>query len=158
MTGCQSGKDRLTLEPVGPMAGSRGGFLRGSVGYLKVLTATQAIQANEIVTLRHLPYSVYRPDGKRVCGVVNHIGPTDQHAMTIPLPAGEYVVYAPATGYGQVKVPVRIAGSRLTEVHLDGSGLEETGDVPEADLVRLPDGRVVGRKPESPEPPAPSPR
>jgi hypothetical protein len=138
------------------MAGSRGGFLRSNTGYLKVYTATRAIEENAIVTERHLPYSVYRPDGTRVLGVANHVGPTDQDAMTVPLPAGDYVIYAPAAGYGQVKVPVQIVGSRLTEVHLQWEGMEFIGDIPPDELVRLPDGRVIGRKPEPPPQPPPA--
>jgi len=88
-----------------------------------------------------------------VMGVQNHVGLEDQKPMTVPLPQGRYVVYARAEGYGRVTVPILIAASRTTVVFLEGKGLPEAPELPEAEVVRLPDGRPVGRRAMQPAPP-----
>ena len=48
----------------------------------------------------------------------------------------------------------QIVAGRLTIVHLEGTGMPLSGDVPDQELVRLPDGRVAGRHAVA-EPPSP---
>jgi hypothetical protein len=153
LVGCGSvPKGTLVLEPVGPVAGGKPSILAGRAGYLTVYTATEPYNDGGFVYHRHTPYSVYSAEGNRVKGVVNRTGMTDQRPMTVSLPAGRYRVYAPSEGYGLVEVPVTIVASRETAVHLERGGMNLLGDVPESDCVRLPDGRVVGRRAESPGP------
>ena len=153
LAGCAGSGNRLVVDPVGPLVGAHGTFLRSNTGYLEVYTATRQVNDAGTLTLQPTPYSIYRPDGHRFKGVLNAVGSSDNKPMVVPLPAGNYVVYANAEGYGQVQVPVVIVGSRLTEVHLQYGGWKDVGNLPDAEKVRLPDGRVVGRKPE---PAAPS--
>lgn len=152
LAGCARGP-ALVLDPVGPTAGGRMSFSGRSVGYLEVYTATQTHYDGGIIYHSYTPYSVYSTNGARVKGVTNRVGPDDQRPMTVPLEAGSYRVHAQAEGYGMIEIPIRIVSSRLTEVHLERPGMPQLGDIPEAEWVRLPDGRPVGRS-VAPEPTA----
>jgi hypothetical protein len=94
----------------------------------------------------HTPYLIYTAEGKRVKSVLNRAGSMDQTPMTVPLAPGRYVVYAQADGFGRVAVPVVIVSSRLTLVWLQPPGLPEAKALPEAEVVRLPNGVAAGRR------------
>lgn len=150
LTGCASRpRTALTLDPVGPLTGAAVGAFSRPTGYLEVHTETEPYNDGGFVYYRQTPYSVYDSEGRRAKSVVNRVGMTDQRPMTVPLPAGRYRVYARAEGYGLVEVPVVIVGTRLTEVHLQRSGLKDASGIPESERVVLPDGRIVGRRGEA---------
>jgi hypothetical protein len=154
--GCAGDRHRLVLDPIGPESGGRVGVGSMSQGYLQVFSATERHDDGGIVYYPHTSYSIYAQDGKRVQGVANSSGHTDQRPATVELPGGAYLVYAQSERFGQVKVPVQIVGSRLTVVHLEGTGMRFTGNIPESELVRLPDGIVAGRRVDlKPAPPSP---
>lgn len=148
--GCASAPPRLVLDPIGPVAGGRPDFLGLASGYLKVFTATRPVDSGGIIYQPHTSYSVYSPDGKRLKGVVNHVGDDDNNPMTVPIPPGSYFIYAQSDRFGQVKVPVLVVGNKTTIVYLEGAGMPHTEELAESQLVRLPDGRVAGRRAEDP--------
>jgi hypothetical protein len=59
------------------------------------------------------------------------------------LPAGHYKAAETAQKYGTIVVPVAIFAGETTPIHLDSNEFAPTG-APNAKVVRLPDGRVVG--------------
>ena len=150
--GCASSSRRTELPPVGPTTSSRATFASNPYGLLEVHSATEANDDGGVLYQLPSSYTIHAPDGKRVMSVVNHVGPNDSSPMAVQLPAGSYHVFAQSMRYGQVKVPVVISANRLTQVYLDGTDWPNAQGVPDAELVRLPDGRVVGRKasPDSP--------
>lgn len=152
LAACGTPQHSLVLTTVGPVSGGRAGVFGGE-GFLRVHTATETYNGGGITFYPHTPYVVYNAEGQRVRGVQNHVGLQDQKPMTVALPQGRYVVYAQAEGYGRVTVPVVIAGSRTTVVFLEGKGLPEASELPDAEVVRLPDGRPVGRRAAEPAPP-----
>jgi hypothetical protein len=152
LAACAASRHSLVLAPVGPISGGRE-RLAGGEGFLRVYTATRAHDSGGITFYPHTPYVVYNAEGRRVQGVQNHVGLQDQKPMTVPLPQGRYVVYAQAEGHGRVTLPIAIVASRTTVVFLEGKGLPEATELPEAEVVRLPDGRPVGRRAMEPAPP-----
>jgi hypothetical protein len=154
--GCVSDSRRLVLDPIGPESGGRAGISGTGRGYLRVFSSTERRDDGGILYYPHTPYSIYTPAGEHVRGVANSSGYADQQPATVELPTGNYLVYAQSERFGQVKVPVQIVGSRLTVVHLEGTGMRFTGNIPESELVRLPDGIVAGRRVDlKPAPPSP---
>lgn len=145
LCGCATSRP-LTLDPIGPASGARHGGAGSGNGYLRVYSATESNNDGGIPYELHTPYAVRTTAGQRVKGVMNHVGGNDQRPMTVPLPEGEYLIYAQSARFGQVKVPVTVVDGQLTSVHLSGGDLPEAAGLPEADLVRLPDGRVAGRR------------
>lgn len=144
--GCGGSRSDLELPRVGPLTGAAGKLAGRGEGYLKVYTATAQVNDGGVLYLKHSPYAVYGEDGRKVRSVVNSVGPNDQKPMTVGLPPGNYVVHGNAEGYGRVKVPVTVAASRLTEVHLEFTDLPDREKLAPDDRVLLPDGRVIGRR------------
>lgn len=136
----------LKLAEVGPLAAAGNRTFASGKGYLTVYSATDVWNDGGYAYYRHTPYSLYTLEGRHVQGVANHVGPSDQRPMTVPLAPGKYSVFARSEGFGLVEVSVAIVAGRLTEVHLERSGTKSLTDLPEAECVRLPDGRVVGRR------------
>jgi len=97
----------------------------------------------------HTNYAVYSEDGKLVRKVTNAIGVHDEDPALVEMPGGKYVVLAESERYGMVKVKVVIEPGKLTTVNLEynkqpPSGLSKGNN----DLVRLPDGSIVGERAE----------
>ena len=136
-------KNPVVLEPVGPRPLSS---YRGKAhGFLKVYSATDAHGDGDTVYYPHTAYSIYSEDGKLVKKVRNANSSTDEEPDLVTLPEGSYAVEAEAEHQASVKVPVIIEGGRLTSVHLDGDWKgKDVEEVDKADLVKLPDGEVVG--------------
>jgi hypothetical protein len=148
--GCATPRPSLLLDAVGPVSSARTGAFGEEAGFLRVFSATEHRLEGGIDYHPHTPYTIYTPEGQRVRGVQNHVGTSDQRPMTVRLPPGRYAVYARAEGQGRVGVPVVIVASRTTVVYLEGKGLPEAGELPAAEIVRLPGGRAAGRR--APEP------
>jgi len=141
LCGCAATRPALTLDPVGPRGS---GFGLANQGYLQVFSETEAHDVGRIIYYSHSSYSIYTTTNKYFKGVINHAGNTDQSAMVVTLPAGKYQVVARAEGYGLVTVPVVIVGGKTTILYLERSGMPETQDLTEAELVRFPQGYVIG--------------
>lgn len=132
---------KVRLEPIGPRLA---GPSRGREGFLRVHSATTDEQSGQIPYKVHTPYWVYTESGEKLRSIPNHVGVADQAPMTIRLPPGRYLVLARADGLGLITAPVVIAGGMMTEVHLTHTGMEVPAGVAEAELVRLPTGKVAG--------------
>jgi hypothetical protein len=151
VSGCATERPQLVLDPIGPISGGPLAFLGLSKGFLQVFSATYPMNSGGIVYQPHTSYSVYSFEGKHLWGVVNHVGQDDNRPMMIEIPPGFYFVYAISDRFGQVKVPVFVVGNKTTMVYLEGVGMPHAESLPESELVRLPDGRVAGRRAEDRE-------
>ena len=114
------------------------------MGQLQVKTQREVVNDGGFLYTSYTSYSVYDAAGRRVRTVLNRAGHTDQRAMIIALPSGRYRVVARAEGYGMVTVPVVISALTLTEVCLERGGLPGTETAAASEVVRLPEGPVVG--------------
>jgi hypothetical protein len=141
VVGCSS-EPRLTVtEPVGP---GRSEAVRQ--GALQVYTATeQHASGDNTFYYPHTSYLIYNNQGQKVQSVVNHVGTMDESPSVVHLPAGSYVVWAEAEGYGRVRIPVVVTSSRTTVLHLE-RGWEPPKEAQPSDLVRMPDGQPIGWK------------
>jgi hypothetical protein len=143
--GCAS--DPLTLQAVGPITSSKSP--RGGVGSLQVFTALTERNDAGIQYLYPQNYLIYQMNTP-VKSVVNSALMSEQPSV-VDLPPGEYVVRAPADGFGWVQVPVLIKAGYLTEVHLDRRW--RPGDWRSAtNLATMPDGSPMGAKPPESQP------
>ncbi len=122
---------------------------RGAEGSLVVFSAYEA-HANFSDTSpyqRHYTdYKVLSTSGQLVQAVHNDPSNLFDGPATVKLPAGSYRVIAQSNGYGEVTVPVLVAGGQTTVVHLEGGGNQwpDRAALTAANPVRLPDGRIVG--------------
>jgi len=135
----------LVLSAVGPEQPIP--HTRGGTGYLVVHTDTEERRIDKGVPYYlHTGYVINPTSGKESKWVANHVGDMDQMPEQVSLPAGAYEVVARSTSYGRVHVPVVIEASRTTEVRLDRSGHRNPQFLrgPNTNLVRLPDGEIVG--------------
>lgn len=131
----------IVLDRIGPQgAGPR----PAPTGYLRAYTATRSVQSGRLPYEVHTPYEIFDETGRQVRTVVNRVGETDQAPMTVALPPGRYQLLAEAAGYGRVTAPVVIAAGMLTEVHLTRDGMPAWEVPPGAEVVRLPEGSIVG--------------
>jgi hypothetical protein len=155
LVSCATSRGPLVLGPVGPQTSGRIAAI--SAGYLKVYSATEDYQNGSAEDLDfrsvhyypHTNYAVYSEDGKLVRKVTNAIGVHDEDPALVEMPGGKYVVLAESERYGMVKVKVVIEPGKLTTVNLEynkqpPSGLSKGNN----DLVRLPDGSIVGERAE----------
>lgn len=84
-----------------------------------VNSATWEHSDGDVKYYPHTEYSLYSTAGRLVQNVRNHISSQDENAECLSLPPGSYVVFAESETEGRVRVPVRIATGRLTEVNLE---------------------------------------
>ena len=135
-------------EAVGPPPGARS---YGKQGFLQVYSSTAVVNDGGIQYLPHTSYRIYSTNGTFVKYVRNHTTPTDQRPEAVGLPVGNYSVTANSEGMGIVKVPVAISGSQLTAVYLDRSQPKEAEGADQKQLVRFPNGKVIGWRAQNPE-------
>ena len=137
--GCAS--ERVVLEAVGP-ASVEARWANGP-GKLVVFTEREQYSSAEVTYSRHTGYRVLSPDGKLVTYVRNQTGGHDEAPQAVSLPSGSYVVVGLAQGLGMVKAPVLVQALKTTELHLE-PGWKPDVNGRERDLVRLPNGQIVG--------------
>lgn len=131
------------IAPVGPQ--QKAGGLGLGTGHLIVYSATEEKPVGKLVSYYpHTGYSIKTPDGKPFKWVANHTGVMDQAAQYISLEAGNYLVVAQSESYGRVAVPVVIKSGHNTEVDLEGRWHQRGNPTEGADLVRLPNGEIIG--------------
>jgi hypothetical protein len=131
-------KAPITLQPVGPSPNEAS--VSRHEGCL-VVYSDWAVDAN---ANRHSQYAVVSDDGKVNQQVRNSINRFEQGPTPINLPAGSYKVTAQAAHYGKVIVPVRIRSDQTTFVYLDGYDHTGKSLAANTNMVRLPNGNVVG--------------
>jgi hypothetical protein len=118
LAGCVSSP--TVLAPVGPDATARP--QAGPQGYLKVFTATQAIEVDFGAYFHpHMGYDISDAEGRQVEFVPNHTSDLDESPDEVALPPGNYNVVAESTWLGLVKVPVAVQKGKTTVVRLDGT-------------------------------------
>jgi hypothetical protein len=107
-----------------------------------VYSATYATTTEQSRYPVHTAYTLEDAAGKSLREIDNRTGLFDSQPALVPLPAGRYQVRALAPGGSYVVVPVVVEANRTTVVDLDGTAVPQ--GVADADMVRLPDGHVVG--------------
>lgn len=146
LAGCAVTSRPFIGEPVGP-AFAHSSRLAG-MGYLQVYSETITHNDGNIFYYPHTSYTVHSPEGRQVKAVQNHIGLEDESPTAVPLPRGPYNVIAQSAAFGRVTVPVVIESGALTPVFLERDGmpdrLRKRAGGSETDLVRGPDGKIVG--------------
>jgi hypothetical protein len=108
-------------------------------GSLVVLTDYIPVPAIDLDTHQRADYRILRSDGTVVRRVSNAGSPAQ-----VALPEGSYVIEAAVAPYGSMRIPVRVAADRMTEICLTGELDAAFKRVPADAVVKLPDGRVVG--------------
>jgi len=98
------------------------------------------------LTSDHSGYNIYSNDGKLVKWVPNFIEGdwTVEPPTRVHLPAGPYTIKAEGGIYGWILVPVVVKSGQTTPVYLDGERHSIDSLAGPNNLVRLPDGQVVG--------------
>jgi hypothetical protein len=95
----------------------------------------------------HTRYVIYTADGQLVQHVRNRTGSNDADPATVVLAPGRYRIEALAEDFSDacstVVVPVCIDPGMSTTVHLDGRW-KPSGPLNENEMVRLPNGSLVG--------------
>jgi hypothetical protein len=145
LTGCVQGRRPLVLDTVGPAMANHS--VVETNGSLVVFSAFDPTPHFSSLSYRiyYTDYRVLSEDGTLLQSVQNDTGTALEGPKTVSLPPGKYCIVARANGYGRVTVPVLIEARRTTTVHLEGSAASETGaSAVHEELVRLPDGRIVG--------------
>jgi len=131
------------LPPVGPVPVISGSAAPGC-GSLVVYSAWSCF--DDYKTSDHSGYTIYSKDGKRVKWVPNFIEGdfVVEPPTRVSLPAGFYKIKAEGGKYGWVTVPAVIEEGRTTYVYLDGEAHAIDSLANRKDLVKLPDGEIVG--------------
>jgi hypothetical protein len=150
--GCTSPRSAITLDPVGPS----GANPTGSTGTLVVYSAfdNRAVSTGDTDRRRFSDYQIFSADGRLLKKVHNDSGIMWSGPTEVRMAPGNYRVVARSDGFGLVTVPVLVAPSRSTAVHLEGGGSWPGRPDSVADAVRLPDGRVVGWRAVTPDSPS----
>lgn len=148
---CASTRGPLVLGPVGPDEQSVG--RPPQTGYLKVYTATEQHNDGDTYYYPHSEYSLYSPDNKLVKRVANAISIHDEEPELVELPAGDYIVLAPSEYYGMVRVKAIVQPGQQTTVNLQyQTPPARLTSADAGNLVRLPNGSVVGTRATAPRP------
>jgi len=101
--------------------------------------------------LAHTDYKIYSADGKLFKQVRNVRGMNDSKPTAVSLPPGAYTIEAEAERKGDlaalsVVVPVVIDPGLVTAVHLESKWRPRDARDGGDEVVRLPDGRIIGCK------------
>ena len=113
-------------------------------GYLVVYSAWGLVNENKAPVDHHSRYTIRSDDGRMNRVIINHVDRFDEGPIRLPLTAGTYKVSALSAHSGRVIVPVIIEPQQTTYVYLDGQKRPKIADDRKADVVKLPDGQVVG--------------
>ena len=154
LTGCAN-TTRVSVPAVGPLAGTPQGNLGSGKGTLVIFAQAEPYNDGKALSSAQALGSIYTSAGKLVERFPNVAPSEEAPNREFSLLAGEYLVSVPTAGYGQVTVPVVVVAGQETPLHLDRIGMKNKDALPESDLARLPDGRIVGRRAYPPPPPPP---
>ena len=136
LVGCASGPPFLVHDTVGPQRQHR-----RSDGELVVYSATYVTAANQSLYPAHSDYTVSDHKGQPY-DVRNRSGLFGSDPAHVRLLPGRYEVKALRSGGGYVVVPVVIEAGKKTVLDLDGTAMPQQQAA--NDVVRLPDGQVIG--------------
>jgi hypothetical protein len=112
-------------------------------GYLVVYSAWSSF-VDQGYMAHHSRYNLASQDGTMTKEVLNYRDRFDEGPIRLPLPPGSYQLTARAAHYGKVVVPVMIKEHQTTFVYLDGSSHPEIPLTQTTNLVKLPNGQIVG--------------
>jgi hypothetical protein len=145
LSACSFRQTPFAVMPVGPppheeVQDSKAGYLDVYSQYSAWGTRGETMQA---VTHRS-DYHLQSEDGKLSQEIRNHTDEWDEGPRRIALAPGSYRIEAKAGRIGEVIVPVIIKQHETTIVHLDGYRPASTKLPLSTNLVKLPDGDVVG--------------
>ena len=146
-SGCASEPNTVALDAVGPAQVLKPGFASIDQGTLVVYSAADPspdFSARDPYRPIYSNYEIYSMDGRLLKKIHNNDDTMLQRPVGVGLPAGKYSVQARANGYGLVSVPVMIQAGRNTVVHLEGGSNFGNHPANDTNMVRLPDGRIVG--------------
>jgi hypothetical protein len=118
-------------------------------GELTVYSETYSPTLEQSEYPTHTNYTIATVDDHVIEHVTNATGTFNSRPARVSLPAGEYHVRAQYNGGRFVTVPVVIEPDKITVVDLDGEALSQ-GRAVGREMVRLPDGQVVGWSATSP--------
>jgi hypothetical protein len=149
LAGCVTGKSGVVLDAVGP-AVTKPDAVHARTGTLTVYSAFDVnadFNSRDPDRAEYSNYRIYSQDGKLLQRVQNDTGSNFNSPAEVSLAPGKYRVVAHANGYGMVTVPVVVAENRVTTVHLEGGSSSDTArNDDQNEVVRLPDGVVVGSR------------
>jgi hypothetical protein len=113
-------------------------------GDLVVYSATfpQTLEQSEYPA--HTDYTIATPDDKVIEHVTNATGTFNSRPARVSLPPGQYHVRAQYNGGRFITVPVSIEPNETTVIDLDGETIKQGSRATAKEVVRLPNGRVVG--------------
>jgi hypothetical protein len=138
---CRSHPPLGNLPPVGP-APTEGAKQEGQ-GYLVVYSAWSNFVDQGSIG-HHSRINLSSEDGSNSRDILNYADRFDEGPIRIPLAPGAYRVRARSAHFGKVTVPVVIRPRQTTFVSLDGGSHADAPPPQAADVVRLPNGEVVG--------------
>jgi hypothetical protein len=136
LVGCAARPPFVVHDTVGPRRQGR-----HADGELVVYSATYVTAANQSLYPAHSDYTVCDQQG-RPYEVRNRSGLFGSDPAQVHLLPGRYEVKALRTGAGYVVVPVVIEAGEKTVLDLDGTAMPQ--QAARNDVVRLPDGQVIG--------------
>ena len=146
-SGCASQRNNVVLDTVGPVQLPKPDPISMNEGTLMVYSAFDPgphFGASDPYRPVYSNYEIYSVDGKLLKKISNHDNTMLQRPLGVGLPPGKYSVEAPANGYGFVTVPVIVKAGQSTILHLEGGSSFGSHLANDTNLVRLPDGQVVG--------------
>src|SRR5438477_13105795 len=142
-SGCAFNRDLVLQTTVGPPPFETGtGSPEGRLAVYSTLDT--GLSSDPDATAHHSDYRIYSADGKQLKYVHNWVGTFIEDPAVVSHAPGRYNVVARAAASGTVTVPIVIEAGKTTSVHLDGSKPADGRKPSESELVRLPDGWVVG--------------
>jgi hypothetical protein len=93
--------------------------IESAQGYLKVYSATDESNDDDLAHRSHSSYAIYTTNGKLFKRVENHRSHNDENPELVALPPGSYLVVARSDRHGDVGIRVAIKASKLTVLDLD---------------------------------------
>ncbi|MDB6122805.1 MAG: hypothetical protein JWQ71_1798 [Pedosphaera sp.] len=148
LSACSFHQVPMAVLPVGPAP--REEIKSSNEGFLMVYSAWSLFNDYPSSTDHHSRYTITSDDGKLNKEVQNHIDRFDEGPIRLPLTPGSYKVSARSAHSGRVVVPVIIKERQTTVVYLDGSSPSDVVQAHAANMVKLPNGQIVGWSAEPP--------
>jgi hypothetical protein len=143
ISGCAHSQN-LVLSPVGPAPVDKNPLSeKGALVVYSAFDVHADFTSTDPERHRHTDYKILDERGEVLQSIRNGSASILEGPVMIFLKPGKYRVRAKAAGYGYVTVPVVLVQGRTTTIHLEGgSSLRSLSRG--QDVVRLPDGQVVG--------------
>ena len=149
LSGCATNKGDSKFDTIGPVpsdspvTGSGNGTLIVYSGFKR----NADFNIRDSNRPEHSDYQILSADGTFLRRVHNVTKTIFEDAVPVALAPGKYEIVARANGYGTLTIPVRVEAQQTTVVHLEGGYTwSDTSLFNETNMVRLPDGTIIGWK------------